>query len=46
MLGVFEIDKASSLESENPDPVKLRFVAGIIIFFYTSIDTSPATDTP
>jgi hypothetical protein len=45
MLRVFKIDKISSLEPENPDPLKLRLIAGIIVFFYTGIDASPATDT-
>jgi hypothetical protein len=44
MLRVFKIDKISSLEPENPDPLKLRFIAGIIVFFNTGIDTSPAAD--
>jgi hypothetical protein len=46
MLGVFKIDKIPSLESENPDPLELRFIAGIIVFFYARIDASSATDAP
>jgi hypothetical protein len=46
MLGVFKIDKISSLEPENPDPLKLRFIAGIIVFFNTGIDTSSTADAP
>jgi hypothetical protein len=44
MLGVFKIDKISSLKPENPDPLELRFLAGIIVFFYTGIDASSAAD--
>jgi hypothetical protein len=44
MLGVFKIDKISSLQSYHSDPVELRFMAGIIIFFYTGIDTPSAAD--
>jgi len=46
MFGVFKIDKISSLKPENPDPLELRFVAGIIVFFYTGIDASSAADAP
>jgi hypothetical protein len=45
MLGVFKIDQVSPFEPEDPDPVELRFVAGVIIFFYTGIDAPPAADT-
>jgi hypothetical protein len=45
MFRVFEIDQVSSLESENPDPLKLRIMARIIVFFHAGIDTSPATNT-
>jgi hypothetical protein len=46
MLGVFKIDKVSSLKPENSDPMELRFISGIIIFFYTGIDASSAADAP
>lgn len=46
MLGVFEVDQVPSLEPENPDPLELRFVAGMIVFFDTGIDASSAADTP
>jgi hypothetical protein len=45
MFGVFEIDQISFLQLEDSDPLKLTFVAGLIIFLDTSIDTSPAPDT-
>jgi hypothetical protein len=45
MFGVFEIDQGSSLEPENPDPLKLRVMPGVIVFFYTSVDAPPATNT-
>jgi hypothetical protein len=45
MLGVFKIDQVSPLEPEDPDPVELRFVTGVIIFFHAGIDTSPAANT-
>ena len=32
MFGVFKIDQVSSLESENPDPVELRIMAGVDYF--------------
>jgi len=44
MFRVFEIDKVSSLEPENPDPLELRIMARMIIFFHTGIDTSPAAN--
>ena len=46
MLRVLEIDQVSSLESEDPDPLKLRIMARMIIFIHTGIDTSPAADAP
>ena len=46
MLGVIEIDQASPLESEDPDPLKLVLVAGVIIFFYTRVDAPSASDAP
>jgi hypothetical protein len=46
MLGVFKIDQIPPLEPENPDPMELRFVAGIIVFFYTRVDASSAADAP
>jgi len=45
MLGVFKIDQVSSLEPEDPDPVELGFVSGVIVFFYTGINAPPAADT-
>lgn len=44
MLGVFKIDKISPFEPENPDPMELRLVARIIVFFYTCIDASSAAN--
>jgi hypothetical protein len=46
MLRVFKINQISSLESQHPDPVELRLVARIIVFFRTRIDTSSAADAP
>jgi predicted phosphatase len=45
MVRVFEIDQVSSLESKDPDPLKLRIMARMIIFFHTGIDTSSAANT-
>jgi hypothetical protein len=42
MLGVFKIDKVSSLEPDDPDPMELRLITGIIVFFYTGIDALSA----
>jgi len=42
MVGVFEIDEVSPFESENSDPLKLRIMARLIVFFYTGIDASSA----
>jgi len=44
MFRVFEIDQISSLQLEDPDPMKLTFVAGLIILLDTGIDASPAAD--
>jgi hypothetical protein len=44
MFRVFEIDQVSSFESENSDPLKLRVMARMIVFFHTGINTSPASD--
>jgi hypothetical protein len=46
MFGVFEIDQISSLQLEDPDPLKLTFVAGLIILFDACVDASPATNAP
>jgi len=46
MFGVFEVDQISSLEPENPDPLKLGFISRLIVFFHTRIDTSPASNAP
>jgi len=44
MFRVFEIDQISSLQLEDPDPMELTFVAGLIILLDTGVDASPATD--
>jgi hypothetical protein len=44
MLGVFEIDQISSLQLEDPDPMELTFITGLVIFLDTRIDASPAAD--
>jgi hypothetical protein len=46
MFGVFKIDKTSSLKSENPDPMQLWLVSGIIVFSYTRVNASSAADAP
>jgi hypothetical protein len=46
MVRIFKIDQVSSLEPENPDPLKLRIMARVIIFLDTSINASPAANTP
>ncbi len=46
MLGVLKIDKGSSLKPQNPDPVELRFVPGVIVFFRAGVNAPSATDTP
>jgi len=46
VVRVFEIDQVSSFEPENPDPLKLRIMARVIILFHTSINASPAANTP
>ncbi len=45
MLGVFEIDQASPLEPDDPDPVELAIVSGIVILLGAGIDTSSSADT-
>jgi hypothetical protein len=45
MFRVLEIDQVSSLEPENSDPLELRIVARMVVFFYTGIDTSSAANT-
>jgi hypothetical protein len=44
MFRVFKIDQVSSSESENPDPLKLRITARVVILFHTGIDASSAPD--
>ena len=44
MFRVFEINQISSLQLEDPDPMKLTFVAGLIILLDTGIHASPAAD--
>jgi hypothetical protein len=46
MLGFIEFDQASPLDSENPDPLKLMFIARAVILFYTGVDTPSAPDAP
>jgi hypothetical protein len=45
MFRVFEIDQVSSLEPENPDPLELRIMVRMIVFFHTGINTSSAANT-
>jgi hypothetical protein len=45
MFRVFKVDQVSSLESENPDPLKLRIMAGLVILFHAGIDASSAPNT-
>ena len=44
MFGVFEVDHVAPLELEDPDPLELMFIAGIVIFFYTRVDAPSASD--
>jgi len=46
MLGVFEIDQASPLEPDDPDPVELAIVSGVVILLGAGIDAPSAADTP
>ncbi len=46
MFGVLEIDQASPLEPEDPDPVELMLRSGVVIFFYTGVDAPSAPDAP
>jgi hypothetical protein len=46
MFRVFEIDQISPFQPENSDPMELRVMAGVVIFFYAGIDTPSAADTP
>jgi hypothetical protein len=46
MLRAFKIDQISTLEPENSYPMKLGFVARIIVFSYACVDTPPAADAP
>jgi hypothetical protein len=46
MFGVLEIDQATPLEPENPDPVELMLRSGVIVFFDTGVDAFSAPDAP
>jgi hypothetical protein len=44
MLGVLKVDQISSFESENPNPLKLRIMARVIVLFHTGINASPTAN--
>jgi hypothetical protein len=46
MFRVLEIDQVSSFKPEDPDPLELTFISGVIVLFDTGINASPATDAP
>jgi hypothetical protein len=45
MFRVLEIDQASPFKPEDPDPLELTFISGVIVLFDTGINASPASDT-
>jgi hypothetical protein len=45
MLGILQIDQGALLEPDDPNPVQLRIVTGVVIFNGTGIDASSASDT-
>jgi hypothetical protein len=45
MLGILQIDQGAFFEPDNPNPVQLRIVTGVVIFIGTGIDTFSAPDT-
>ncbi len=44
MLGIFKVDQIPPPESEDPDPVELRVMTRVIVFFYAGVDAPPAPD--
>jgi hypothetical protein len=46
MFRIFEVDHVPSLQLEDPDPMKLRIMPGLVVFLYTPIHTPPASDAP
>jgi hypothetical protein len=44
MFRIFKIDQVSSFEPEDPDPLELAFISGVIVFLHAGIDASPAAD--
>ncbi len=46
MLAIFQIDQASLLQPDHPDPLELGLDPGLIILFHTGIDTSTASYAP
>ena len=46
MFRVLEIDQVSSFKPEDPDPLELTFISGVIVLFDTGINTSPASNAP
>jgi hypothetical protein len=45
MLGILQIDQGALLEPDDPNPVELRILTGIVIFIGTGIDASSTSDT-
>jgi len=46
MFRIFEVDEAPFLEPDDPNPLGLRLKARGVVFFDTSVNASPAADTP
>jgi hypothetical protein len=44
MLGILQIDQGALLEPDDPNPVELRIVTGVVVFIHTGIDAPPTTD--
>ena len=44
MFGVLQIDQGTLLETNDPNPVELRILTGIVILFHAGIDTPSAPD--
>jgi len=45
MVRVLEIDQVSPFQPKDRDPLELRVMPGLIVFFHTGIDAPSAADT-
>jgi hypothetical protein len=45
VFGILQIDQGALLEPDDPNPVELRILTGIVIFIGAGIDASSASDT-